>query len=508
MRQEEATLDLLVVGGGINGAAIACEAAGRGLRVALVEARDFGEGTSSRSSKLIHGGLRYLETLDLRLVRDALLEREILMAKAPHLVRPLRLVLPHVPGLRARPLIRLGLLLYDHLGRRRHLPASEAIDLRSHPAGAPLRRGLRHAFAYSDCTGDDSRLVIANLLGAARHGARILARHRFLGAERLEGLWQAQVEDGPGRRRLDLRARALVNAAGPWVMEVGQTVPAQLRRRLRLVKGSHLVVPRLWSGEHGYFLQTRDGRTMEVFPYEEDYTSIGTTDEPWESAPERVAIAEHEVHYMLGEVNAYLDRPVRREQVLWSYAGVRPLFEVGGTRDGGLSTLTRDFAFEVDHEAGRAPVLTVFGGKLTTHRKLAERALEQLAPFLAPPRPSRSREEVLPGGELGEDGLEGCAAGLQRRAPWLPAALCRRWARSYGSRAPELLEGAETLRDLGAHFGAGLHAREVDFLRRTEWALTAEDVLWRRSKLGLRLEAAQVQALEGYLRESAPAAQS
>lgn len=494
-------VDLFVIGGGINGAAIACDAAGRGLSVALAEARDFAEGTSSRSSKLIHGGLRYLETGDFRLVRDALQEREILMQRIPHLVRPLRLVLPHAPGLRPRALLRLGLLIYDHLARRDRLPASQAIDFRRHPAGQPLQSRYRHGFAYSDCRGDDARLVIANLLGAREYGAHILPRHRFLKADRAEGLWRVELEDVVGGGRRTLRARALVNAAGPWVMETGRTLPTSTGKRLRLVKGAHVVVPRLWEGEHGYFFQTRDGRTMEVFPYEDDFTSIGTTDEPWDEPPEQVSVAGHEIDYMLNEVNAYLKRPVQRSQILWEYAGVRPLFESGGTRDGDLSTLTRDFAFEIDHQEGRAAALTVFGGKLTTHRRLAERALAQLAPFLPSARPGRTRTEVLPGGHLGEGGLEGFTASLQRRAPWLPAATCRRWARSYGDRALRMLDGARGLPDLGIHFGADLYQREVDHLCEDEWAYAVEDVLWRRSKLGLRFNPAQTAALDAYLQQ-------
>lgn len=493
--------DLVVIGGGINGAAVACDAAGRGLSVALAEMRDFGEGTSSRSSKLIHGGLRYLETYDFRMVREALREREILMAKAPHLVWPIRLVLPHVPELRPRWMIRLGLLLYDHLARRKRLPGSESIDLARHPFGAALKPELRRGFAYSDSRTDDARLVIATLLAAQAQGARFLPRHRFVGGRRVAGAWAVELEDMAGGRRVGLRARALVNAAGPWVMGVGASIEGHSPdRRLRLVKGSHIVVPRLWEGEHGYFLQTRDGRTMEAFPYEEDFTSIGTTDEPWEEAPENVRIADSEIDYMLAEVNRYLRRPVARAEVVWSYAGVRPLFEAGGARDSSLSTLTRDYAFAVDDDAGRAPLLTVYGGKLTTHRRLGEDAMNRLAPFLGPPGPSRTTEEILPGGDFGVGGLEGFADTLARDFPWLPERQRRRYARLYGTRARQLLDGARGLADLGPRFGWDLHAREVDFLVDTEWARTVEDVLWRRTKLGLRLSADEAAQVGDYLR--------
>ena len=493
--------DLFVIGGGINGAAVACDAAGRGLSVALAEERDFAEGTSSRSSKLIHGGLRYLETYDFRLVREALREREILMAKTPHLVWPIRLVLPHVPGLRPRWMIRLGLLLYDHLAPRKRLAASEAVDFRAHPAGAALKPEFRHGFAYSDCRGDDARLVIANLLGAQQHGAHILARHRFVAARRNGEVWDIDLENAISGERFTLRARALVNAAGPWVIAAGAAIDGvALNRRLRLVKGSHIVVPRQWEGDHGYFLQTRDGRTMEAFPFEDDFTSIGTTDEPWDEPPERVRIADREIDYMLAEVNRYFRTPVQRADIVWSYAGVRPLFEVGGARDSDLSTLTRDYSFDIDRRDGRSPVLTIFGGKLTTHRRLAEDALAKLTPYLQPSRPGRTAQEILPGGDLGAGGLDGLAAALKRDFPWLPEGHARRYARLYGTRARALLGTAQALSDLGTPFGADLYQREVDFLIEMEWARTADDILWRRTKLGLRLDAAAVALLEAYLR--------
>jgi len=498
--------DLLVIGGGINGAAIACDAAGRGLAVALAEMRDFAEGTSSRSSKLIHGGLRYLETYDFKLVRDALREREILMAKAPHLVWPLRFVLPHVPGQRPRWMIRAGLFLYDHLAARRKLAASEPVDFARHPSGATLKPEFRHGFAYSDCRGDDARLVIANLLGAQRHGADILPRHRFVGAQRAGGLWDIELQDMSTGTRLATRARALVNAAGPWAIGVGQTIGGMATtRRLRLVKGSHIVVPRQWEGDHGYFLQTCDNRTMEAFPFEDDFTSIGTTDEPWNAVPEDVAIADKEIDYMLAEVNRYLRKPVACADIVWSYAGVRPLFEVGGARDSDLSTLTRDYSFEIDPPDGPAPALTVYGGKLTTHRRLAEEAVARLAPFLQPPRPGLTATEVLPGGDFGSGGMAGFEAALRCDFAWLPERQLRRYVRLYGTRARDLLMGTRNMSDLGAHLGADLHWREVAFLRDTEWARTAEDIVWRRTKLGLRMTTTEIAALDAALKEGSTA---
>lgn len=492
--------DLFVIGGGINGAAIACDAAGRGLQVGLAEMQDFAEGTSSRSSKLIHGGLRYLETYDFRLVRDALIEREILMRKAAHLVWPLRLVLPHVKGQRPRWMIRLGLFFYDHLYRRKLLKKSQAIDLRHHEAGQALKPSLHHAFIYSDCHGDDSRLVIANLLGAQRHGATILPRHRFLGAERSGKLWRVSLKDMCSGNAFDITCNALVNTAGPWVIDVAQKIAGvSVGRRLRMVRGSHIVVSRQWEGEHGYFLQTRDGRLMEAFPYERDFTSIGTTDEPWEEAPEKVRISDKEIDYMLSEVNAFLRKPVSRKDIVWSYSGVRPLFEVGGGRDNDLSTLTRDYSFEIDAIEGAAPVLTVFGGKLTTHRKLAEHAMKELHGVLGWSNVCHTRTEVLPGGDFGPGGVREYAKGVRKRYPWLSDAQLARYVQQYGTRVDELLAGVETASEMGECFGADLYRREVDFLVATEWAHTADDIVWRRTKTGLWLDEDQIGRLASYL---------
>jgi D-erythritol 1-phosphate dehydrogenase len=497
--------DLFVIGGGINGAAIACDAAGRGLTVALAEQRDFAEGTSSRSSKLIHGGLRYLETYDFRLVRHALLEREILMAKAPHLVWPIRLVLPHVPSLRPRWMIRLGLFFYDFLARRRKLPGSQSIDLRKHPFGRALKPSVTHAFAYSDCRGDDARLVIANVQGAEAHGADIFARHRFVSAQRHAGHWQIQLQNMLTKQPVEARSKLLVNAAGPWVISVGETIQGvQTARRLRMVRGSHIVVPRQWEGEHGYFLQTRDNRTMEAFPYEGDFTSIGTTDEPWEEAPEKVTISDREIDYMIDEVNQFLRKPVSRADIVWSYAGVRPLFEVGGGRDGDLSTLTRDYAFEINGGEGQAPALTVFGGKLTTHRRLAEHVMAELERVFPSMTAGRTRTESLPGGDFGAGGMEGFTANLQREFSWLPEKQLRRYVKLYGTKARALLGPARSPTDLGRGFGADLYAREVDYLMDQEWALLADDIVWRRSKLGLRLTAAEIDALGAYMASRKP----
>jgi glycerol-3-phosphate dehydrogenase len=498
----DTVFDLFVIGGGINGAAIACDAGGRGLTVGLAEMQDFAEGTSSRSSKLIHGGLRYLETYDFKLVRDALIEREILMRKAPHLVWPLRLVLPYVETQRPRWMIRLGLFFYDHLAHRRVLEASESIDLHRHVAGAALKPEFRHAFAYSDCRGDDSRLVIANLLGAERHGAQIFARHKLIAAERVQGFWRLTLENVGSGVSIHVVSKTLVNAAGPWVVDVAARIAGvTIARKLRMVRGSHLVVPRQWQGEHGYFLQTRDGRLMEAFPYEGEFTSIGTTDEPWEDTPEKVAISDKEIDYMLAEVNAFLRKPVTRDEIVWSYSGVRPLFEVGGGRDGDLSTLTRDYSFEIDGKEGEAPLLTVFGGKLTTHRRLAEHAMHELSQIMPWPKQGATREEILPGGDFGSDGIAAYGRLLAARYPFLPGPQVARYVRLYGTRSDILLGDIRNVADLGWLFGADLYEREVEFLRDTEWAKTADDIVWRRSKLGLHLTPREMEMLDDYMRE-------
>ena len=492
--------ELFVIGGGINGAAIACDAAGRGISVVLAEIRDFAEGTSSRSSKLIHGGLRYLETYDFKLVREALIEREILMAKAPHLVWPIRLVLPHVASQRPRWLIRLGLFLYDHLARRNHLPASKAIDLRRHEAGNALKPTFRHAFAYSDCRGDDARLVFANLLGAQRHGADILPRHQFIGAERTREVWKIFVRNTRTDETFTVFSRALVNAGGPWVVDVLDKISGiHTNRRLRLVRGSHIVVPRQWDGGHGYFLQTQDARTMEVFPYEDDFTSIGTTDEPWDDAPEKVEISNEEIDYMLDQANEFFKKPIRREEIVWSYSGVRPLFEIGDSRDKNLSTLTRDYSFEIHHEVGQAPALIVFGGKLTTHRRLAEHAMAELCKVLPWPKVGHTATETLPGGDVGAGGVIAYQCHLRERYPWLPARQVKRYVRLYGTRAEDLLKDSSQLADLGEHFGSDLYQREVDYLVSTEWACTVDDIIWRRTKLGLHFGVEEIGGLSRHL---------
>jgi glycerol-3-phosphate dehydrogenase len=476
-------VDLLVVGGGINGVGIARDAAGRGLKVCLVEQDDLASHTSSWSSKLIHGGLRYLEHYEFRLVRESLIEREVLLAAAPHLVRPLRFVLPHSPEQRPVWLIRLGLLLYDHLGGRRKLPASGRVRLAGTAEGAPLQPWVKAAFTYADCRVDDSRLVVLNAVDARERGAEILTRTRCIGATRDAAGWTVELHDRASGERSTRRARALVNAAGPWVLRfLTETLRFNSASRVRLVKGSHIVVPQLYQGDHPYILQNDDGRIVFVIPYERRFSLIGTTDIAYEGEPADVAITAEETEYLCRVVNRYLARPVRPEDVVWHYSGVRPLYDDASANP---SAVTRDYVFDVDAGEGKAPLLSVFGGKLTTYRKLAEHALEKLKPLLGITAPGWTAKAVLPGGDLPGADFDRFLADLTARRPWLEPLTARRMARAYGTRVERILGGAGSAADLGADLGAGLSEAELDHLVREEWARAPQDVLWRRTKLGL-----------------------
>jgi glycerol-3-phosphate dehydrogenase len=494
--------DLLIIGGGINGAGIARDAAGRGLRVLLVEQEDLAQHTSSASTKLIHGGLRYLEYYEFRLVREALMERERLLAMAPHIIWPLRFVLPHENAVRPAWMVRLGLFLYDHLGGRKRLPASESVSFPDGRFGSALRPGIGKGFVYSDCWVEDSRLVVLNAMDAAERGAAIHTRTRFLDAQRNGALWQATVQDlGSGERKA-VAARAIVNAAGPWVGQVldqGLGIPGEAT--VRLVKGSHLVVPKLYEGGHAYILQNPDRRIVFAIPYEQDFTLIGTTDVAWKQAPGKVTISPEEAAYLCESVNRYFSRQIRPEDAVWSYAGVRPLYDNAARSD---SAVTRDYVLNVDAPVGGAPLLSVFGGKITTYRRLAEHALEKLQPHLGLPATSWTAGAPLPGGDMPDADFDRFLAGLRQRAPFLPEALARRLARAYGSRVDALLGDARAMADLGEDFGGGLTRAEVDYLLRKEWAVTAEDILWRRSKLGLHVPAGTEARLRDYLAMARP----
>ncbi len=488
------SVDLLIVGGGINGVAIARDAAGRGLRVLLCEKGDLAGATSSASSKLIHGGLRYLEHGAFRLVREGLAEREVLLRMAPHLVHPLRIVLPHGPGSRPRWMVHAGLYLYDRLGGDRTLPGSRRVEMRDDPLGAPLRDTVRFGFAYSDCRTDDARLTIVSARDAAARGAEIATRTTLVAARREAGVWRVQLRSADGASR-EVAARILVNAAGPWVREVLALAGLSTRARLRLVKGSHIVVPRLYAGDHAYLLQNDDRRIVFVMPFERDHSLIGTTELPFAGDPAEPQITPDETLYLCRAVACWFAAPPRPEDVVWSYAGVRPLYE-DRTRNAGA--VSRDYVFDLD-TAG-APALSIFGGKLTTHRRLAEHALVRLAPYLTEAGPPWTAGSVLLGGDgLPAGGIAALTADLSRRYPFLAAATAARLAGSYGSDAYRILGDAKSAADLDRAFGQGISEAELRWLAQHEWARTAEDVLWRRTKLGLRMTPEEMREVAAYL---------
>jgi glycerol-3-phosphate dehydrogenase len=490
-------LDLLVIGGGINGAGIARDAAGRGLEVAVCEQGDFAGATSSASTKLIHGGLRYLEHREFRLVAEALAEREKLLGIAPHIAWPLRFVMPHSPSLRPAWMIRMGLWLYDHLGGRSTLPRSESLRLdAATDAGHPLQPQYRRGFAYSDAWVDDARLVLLNLRSAEAHGAHVLPRTRLVAAERGPGHWVCTLQDTAGGAPRVLLARALVNATGPWVDRVDRllaapgSAPAPARSGVKLVRGSHVVLPRLYDGGHAYILQNDDRRIVFMIPYEGRFTLVGTTDVPQADIDAGATCSAEEERYLLRAVNRYLARPVAPADVVWRYAGVRPLFD---DEDTDPSALSRDYTLRLDDTQG-LPALSVYGGKITTYRRLAEAALERLRPWLHDERGPWTASESLPGGEFlrRERGHE--LARLQQAYPQLDAAWLAGLFNRHGLLAHTVLAGARTPADLGQDFGGGLVQREVEHLVAHEWARSADDVMWRRTKCGLHMSPAQREA--------------
>lgn len=481
-------VDLLIVGGGINGAGIARDAAGRGLKVTLVEQSDLAAGTSSASTKLIHGGLRYLEFFEFRLVRESLIERERLLRIAPHLVRPMQFILPHVPGLRPRWQIRFGLFFYDYFSGRRTLQPSRSVRVAAGSYGA-LRAGIDHAFAYSDCWVDDSRLVVLNAMDAAQRGASINTRTRFVSAAVESGIWRARCVNQRTGESQDIRARAIVNAAGPWVDQVLRSLPAaRVDVQVRLVKGSHIVVPRLYDGAHAFMLQNPDGRIVFAIPFEKDCTLVGTTDVPFTGDPAHVRISDEEVRYLCDTINSYFQRSIAPGDVRWTYAGVRPLWDDAAAS---ASRVTRDYRIELVETAEHPPLLSIFGGKLTTYRRLAETVLGKLQRPIGGSTRSWTHRAALPGGDLPGADFERFLIEVKKRWAFLSEDAARRLARAYGTRIEKILGTATTLADLGEHYGAGLTEAEVEYLTANEWALTDEDILWRRTKLGLYLSDAE-----------------
>ena len=495
----DAAYDIAVIGGGINGCGIARDAAGRGLKVFLCEMGDLASGTSSWSTKLVHGGLRYLEFHEFRLVREALAEREVLWAMAPHVIGPLRFVLPHHRGLRPAWLLRLGLFLYDHLGGRGRLPGTRTLDLRTDPAGLALKPGMfRTGFEYSDCRVDDARLVVLNAMDAAARGATIATRTELVAGARRDGAWQLDLRDAATGATRSIAARSVVNAAGPWVAEVLRgRLGVTARAQVRLVQGSHIVVPKLFDHDRAYIVQTDDGRIVFAIPYEGDFTLVGTTDLDYRGDPANVAATPAEITYLCDTVNAHFRRQVTPHDVVWAFSGVRPLYDDGASE---ARAATRDYVLEVDTPDGAAPLLSIFGGKITTYRRLAEAVVARLAPLIgAATAPSWTGGAVLPGGDFPVDGREALAARLRAEVPAIAPETAARLAAAYGTRAFAILRGGRLGRDLGA----GLSEAELAYLMDSEWAQTTEDVLWRRSKLGLRLGPAEVHAIEAWMQARA-----
>jgi glycerol-3-phosphate dehydrogenase len=477
--------DLMVIGGGINGVGIARDAAGRGLKVLLVEKDDLANGTSSASSKLVHGGLRYLETYEFRLVREALAERETLMRMAPHLIWPLRFVLPVMPGMRPAWMLRIGLFLYDHLAKRSFLPGTKTINLRNSPKGAPLKKFLTKGFEYSDGWADDSRLTVLNAVDAAAHGADIRTRTQCQSLVRRKHHWTASLRNNDGGQ-YTVEAKVLVNAAGPWVEQIlAQFGGGSNRSKIRLVKGSHIVVAKMFEGDHVYIFQSADGRVIFAIPYENDFTLIGTTDLEYDFAQGKVAITPEETTYLCDAVNEYFTTQITPDDVVWTYSGVRPLFD---DQNESASVVTRDYVFDLNKGDGdQAPILSIYGGKLTTYRELAERAVDKLQIFFPNMKGHWSQKQPLPGGDFPPTGHSKLEAEFADQVPWLPAGQRQRMAQAYGTHAVDVIGSAKSMSDLGQHFGGGLFEVEVEYLCAHEFAQTADDILWRRSKLGLRL---------------------
>lgn len=498
-----ADYDLAIIGGGINGTGLARDAAGRGLRVLLVETNDLASGTSSASSKLIHGGLRYLEHGALRLVREALGEREVLLRMAPHLIYPMRFVLPPMPGLRAPLKLRFGLWLYDWLGARKLLPPSRTIDLTHNVVGQPLKRTFRYAFEYSDCWVDDSRLVVLNALDAAERGATIRTRTRCVRVERRDE-WEL-VLNSRGKRET-ATARVLVNAAGPWIGEVAETIIRQpLKVPARLIKGSHIVVRRRFEHSSGYILQAGDGRVVFALPFAGDFTLIGTTDENFVGDLKSPAPDPAEIMYLCDVANQYFREKITPDELVWSYSGVRSLYNDGA---GKPENVTRDYVLSLDQKKNLGPLLTIYGGKITTYRRLAEQAMAKLGRFFEA-RPDWTARSTLPGGEFPPEGFDEVVTDMIGRWPFLTQPMARRLARAYGLRCERILGDATSMDDLGPLLTGDLTGAELRYLVEHEWAQTADDVLWRRSKLGLSASAEERTAIAQFIASlNAPAART
>jgi D-erythritol 1-phosphate dehydrogenase len=496
-------VDIFVIGGGINGAGIARDAAGRGLSVVLCEKDDLAQGTSSRSGKLVHGGLRYLEYYEFRLVREALIEREVLMRNAPHIIWPMRFVLPHSPQDRPAWLVRLGLFLYDNLGGRKQLPGTRTLDLRRDPEGAAIKDTYHKGFEYSDCWVDDARLVILNAVDAAERGARVLTRTPCISARREGQVWRVTTRNSVTGETQEFMAKLLVNAAGPWVRDVVNRVAgSNSTRNVRLVKGSHIIVPKFWKGENAYLVQNHDKRVIFINPYERDKALIGTTDIAYEGLAENVRAEDSEVQYLIDAVNRYFKEQLTRDDVLTTFSGVRPLFDDG---QGNPSAVTRDYVFDIEEQGG-APMLNIFGGKITTFRELAERGLHRIRKFFPQMGGDWTANAPLPGGDMEHADYEAFRNRMKQDYPWMPRELRRHYGRLYGTRIDRIVAGAASLDGLGRHFGGNLYEAEVAYLVNHEWAQTAEDILWRRTKHRLHLTDDQQAAFAAWFEDQRKAA--
>ncbi|MDX8447278.1 glycerol-3-phosphate dehydrogenase [Mesorhizobium captivum] len=490
--------DIFVIGGGINGCGIARDAVGRGFSVFLAEMNDLASGTSSGSTKLIHGGLRYLEFYEFRLVREALMEREVLWKSAPHIIWPMRFVLPYAKGLRPAWLIRLGLFLYDHIGGRKLLPATKTLDMATDPAGKPLKPLFRKAFEYSDGWVNDARLVALNARDAADRGAVIRTRTKVVSARRDGALWTIKIQNVLTGENEEIRARLLVNAAGPWVDQVlAKAVGQNDVHNVRLVQGSHIVIAKKFDDPRAYFFQNKDGRIIFAIPYEEEFTLIGTTDRDYPGDPHDVKISDAEIDYLCAAASEYFAQPVKRTDIVWTYSAVRPLYDDGASK---AQEATRDYVLKAEGGEGAAPLLNSFGGKITTFRRLAESMLEKIEGFLGKRGKPWTASAPLPGGDFPATGFDAQVARLKNAYPFLDQRLARRFTRLYGTRAEKLLGLAKSNADLGRNFGADLYEAEVRYLVENEWAVTAEDVLWRRTKRGLHFSREQTAALEEFMR--------
>lgn len=496
----ETNFDLFIVGGGINGTGIAADAAGRGLSVALCEMNDLASATSSNSSKLIHGGLRYLEHYEFGLVKKALNEREVLLKVAPHIVTPLRFQMPHRPHLRPAWLIRIGLFLYDHLGKREALSGSHGVK---YDSASPLKSEITKGFEYADCWVDDARLVIINALSAQNNGATIYDRRKCVSAKRKNGVWEITLQKSGSNETETVTAKGLVNAAGPWVSSFIETkVERKAPYSIRMIKGSHIVVPKLYEQDNAFIMQNEDQRIVFAIPYRNDYTLVGTTDEEYTGDPSEVSISQDETDYILSVANQHFKKQLNNKDIIWSYSGVRPLLE---DESSDPSAVTRDYTLHVEDEAGQAPLLSVFGGKITTYRQLALSCMNDLKRYYPNMGEEWTHLSSLPGGDLNSS-LQGYAESLQNKYRFLSKKLAYRYANSYGTLCENFLKGANSIEALGQNFSNDLYQVEIDYLVKSEWAYSSQDILWRRTKLGLEFNDDMIKKLDQYLADQGLAA--